>query len=67
MRPESKQEFSAFVGIDWADRKHDFCVQAAGASAREFGVLLHQVDVIAQWAGVLQQLGGPPAGGESGN
>ena len=26
----SNIEFTAFVGLDWADAKHDICVQAAG-------------------------------------
>ena len=47
-------EYAAFVGIDWADRKHDVCVQAAGSSTREFSVLAHRPESIAQWAQALQ-------------
>ena len=32
----SDQAFTAFVGIDWADTKHDICVQAAGSERREW-------------------------------
>ena len=46
-------EYAAFVGIDWADRKHDVCVQAAGSSKREFSVLAHRPESIAQWAQAL--------------
>jgi transposase len=54
-------EFAAFVGIDWADRKHDVCVQAAGSSKREFSVLPHRPEAIAQWAeGLRQRFGGRP-------
>jgi hypothetical protein len=28
---EQPSEFAAFIGIDWADRKHDVCLQVAGA------------------------------------
>ena len=28
-------EFAALVGIDWADQKHAWCVQAAGTTQRE--------------------------------
>jgi hypothetical protein len=28
-------EFAAFIGIDWADAKHDICLQAANAARRE--------------------------------
>jgi len=27
----SEQEFAAFIGIDWADTKHDICLQATEA------------------------------------
>lgn len=33
--------YTAYVGIDWADRKHDFCLQAAGSTDLELGVLEH--------------------------
>jgi len=32
-------QYAAFVGIDWADRKHDMCLQAAGSSKLELSVL----------------------------
>ena len=30
------EEFAAFVGLDWAEAKHDICLQAAGTERREF-------------------------------
>ena len=47
-------QYAAFVGIDWADRKHDVCLQATGSSKREFGVLPHRPECIAQWAQALR-------------
>jgi transposase len=41
--------FSVHVGIDWADTKHDFCLQAAGSSQREFGTFSHQAEHIDEW------------------
>ena len=32
---EEASEFAAFVGIDWADRKHDICLQVPGADSVE--------------------------------
>ena len=55
MNAPSTTEFAAFVGIDWADRKHDVCLLAAGSSTREFSVLLHRPEAIAQWAEELRQ------------
>ncbi|MGF6786885.1 hypothetical protein OKW27_001198 [Paraburkholderia sp. 35.1] len=36
MSPLSDQQFAAYVGIDWADTKHDICLQAADDTRREF-------------------------------
>ena len=47
--------FSAYVGIDWADLKHDICVQAAGDQHREFDCIPHQVVKIEQWAQSLHK------------
>jgi Transposase len=46
---------TAFVGIDWADRKHDVCLQVAGCDTREFSVLPHHPERMAQWAQALRQ------------
>ncbi len=46
----SCDHFSVFIGIDWADTKHDFCLQAADGEQREFGCFAHQVESIDQWA-----------------
>jgi len=42
--------FAAYVGIDWADTKHDVCVQAAGEPTMEFSILEHTPEAIAAWA-----------------
>jgi hypothetical protein len=63
MKPHSDIEFTAFVGIDWSDTKHDICLQAAHSDEREFTVLPHRPDAIAAWAGALRQrFGGQPVG-----
>jgi transposase len=54
-------EFAAFIGIDWADRKHDFCLQVAGSEKRERGVLEHKPATIEAWAfGLRERFGGAP-------
>jgi transposase len=59
MDVSSKTEFAAFVGIDWGDRKHDVCLQAAASGQRELSVLPHRPEAIAQWAeGLRQRFGG---------
>jgi len=62
MKPQSTPSFTAFVGIDWADRKHDFCLQAAGSDQREFGTMDHSPESIAKWAYSLRdRFSGPIA------
>jgi hypothetical protein len=50
MKEHTQGEFKAFVGLDWADKKHDICIQAAGSSEREFYQIQHTVDDIERWA-----------------
>jgi hypothetical protein len=58
----TEQPFTALVGIDWSDRKHYFCLQAASSQQREFGVLAHCPEAIARWANALySRFGGPIA------
>ena len=42
-------EFTAHIGIDWADRKHDYCIQGRKQSKREFGILSHSPESIGEW------------------
>jgi transposase len=55
MMKQSNAEFTAFVGLDWADAKHDICVQVAGRKQREFDRFPHRVAAIDQWARSMQQ------------
>ena len=32
-------QYTAFIGIDWADTKHDICLQAADSDQREFACI----------------------------
>lgn len=55
-------EFTAFIGIDWADTKHDICIQPAGSQERAFDRIPHQPEQIEQWAHeVHRRFGGPIA------
>jgi hypothetical protein len=42
-------QFAAFVGIDWADRKHVWCLQEAGSAKSESGELEHKVESVEAW------------------
>ena len=55
-------QFTAYIGLDWANSKHDVCIQAADSEQCEFGLVPHQVDQIEQWAhSLFQRYGGPIA------
>jgi len=61
MNPQLSQ-FTAIIGIDWADTKHDICVQASNTDTREFSRILHKADKIHEWAQAMyQRYGGPMA------
>src|SRR5580658_1081871 len=54
-------EFAALVGIDWADQKHAWCVQAAGTTQRESGEVEHTPEAVEAWIGQLcQRFGNRP-------
>jgi transposase len=55
MNSATESQYAAVIGIDWADRKHDVCLQALGSHEREFSVLPHRPEAIAQWAEALRQ------------
>jgi hypothetical protein len=39
-------EFAAFVGIDWADQKHVWCLQGRDSTKRESGELKHTPEAV---------------------
>ena len=59
--------FTAYVGIDWADAKHDICVQAADSGAREFDCISSQPEGIDAWARTLYQRFACPIAGRTVN
>ena len=62
MKTPGDKPFTAFIGIDWADAKHDICMQAAGDERREFSCMPHKVEAIDNWAQSLyRRFGGPMA------
>jgi len=54
MKPQVSEAFAAFVGLDWADAKHDVCLQAAGTAPREFLSLEHSPEAINTWVQTLR-------------
>jgi len=52
---QEQSEFAAFIGIDWADGKHDICLQAARADSVELSVIEHRPKAIEDWAHGLRE------------
>jgi transposase len=54
MTQTSHDTFAAFIGIAWADAKHDGCLQAAGTAKRECFQLEHTPEAIDAWVTTLR-------------
>jgi transposase len=52
---DTEHDFAAFIGIDWADAKHDVSLQAAGTDKLEHRVLRHTPEAIDEWARNLRE------------
>ena len=61
MHKREQPPFVAFIGIDWADKKHDVCLWVPGVEKRERVVLEHSPRAIKAWADELRgRFGGAP-------
>ncbi len=55
-------QFTAIIGIDWADKKHDICIQVTDTGQRQVYQIAHKTDKIDKWARSLyREYGGPIA------
>jgi transposase len=46
---------AAYIGIDWADRKHDICLMDVQTQTQEFCVIEHRPEKIDQWVESLRK------------
>ncbi len=53
-------QFTAIIGMDWADKKHDVCVQATESRQRKRYQVQHKADKIDEWARSLYRRHGGP-------
>lgn len=44
-----ENEFVAFIGIDWSDKKHDICLLESGKNKKEYSVIKHKPELIDDW------------------
>ena len=52
---ENKLNFAAYVGIDWADKKHDIVLRIKGSDELEYLQLIHSSETIDEWANQLRE------------
>jgi len=55
MNEQESVVYSVYVGIDWADKKHDVCICPRDSDTREFDVIQHRVEAIEAWVKELHQ------------
>lgn len=61
--PSSQPILAAYIGIDWADKKHAICLRAADSAQVEHLTLDQTPEAIADWmAGLRRRFGGRPIG-----
>ena len=49
------QEYSAFIGIDWADQKHDIATKIAGQKRATLKTIEHSPEALSQWVNDLRR------------
>ena len=55
MNANDNGSFGVFVGIDWADAKHDVCLQAAGTAVRLYEQFTHRPADIDEWVASVRR------------
>jgi len=48
-------KFSVYIGIDWANKKHDICLQGKSDNRREFCIIPHSPEAIDKWINALHK------------
>ncbi len=52
---KTEVKYAVYVGLDWADKKHDVCIQSNGQTQREFFVIEHSPESIDRWVKSLHK------------
>lgn len=53
--PSIEAEVSAYIGIDWSDKKNDICIYDIDLNTQEFLILENRPEVIHEWVEGLRQ------------
>lgn len=52
---EKEEEYAAFIGIDWGDKKHDVCLKVNAQDVPEFSIIEHSPAALDAWAEQLRK------------
>ena len=64
MSEKDVSNYTVYVGLDWADSKHDVCIQTPESDKRDFAVVPHSPEALDDWVNSLKsRYGGPIAVG----
>ena len=44
------EHFAAYIGLDWADQKHDLCLIDTQTGAQELSVIKQPPEALSEWA-----------------
>ena len=55
MNTPSSPAFAAFIGLDWANKKHDVCLRVAGQEKVQHKVITHTPEALDAWAITLRE------------
>lgn len=62
MNSKNSESYTAYIGIDWADKKHDICIQSDQLKNDEYAIVSSKVEEIDAWAlDMYKRFGGPIA------
>ena len=51
----TRQEFAAYIGIDWADQKHDISLSASVDGKAEYKIISSTPEALSEWCSQLRQ------------
>ncbi len=55
MKEPNVDDFSALIGIDWADKKHDVCEVAVGSKNYQYAIISTKPQALHEWAMSLKK------------
>ncbi len=51
---DNTEAFAAYIGLDYADQEHAFCLQETGSNNKEFDTLEQKPEALIEWANSLR-------------